>query len=171
MSAAAGAGVGIFLDEGRCGAVRRVALGSLFILAGACSAGLGLEKGKKGGESASSSSASESGPRGAFELECRGRRMYARLRDKGGAASDSEDEELELSALLDGLVGVSVRIAGLSFCVRSESLRDASRALEAWMAGERASEDGRWPRVGEAFCIWCTVLVEEFLDMRAPGSK
>lgn len=150
---AGGAGVGNLLEAGDSGAIRRVALGSLAVFTGDCKVGLGSEKGRKGGESASSSSASESGPRGALELECRGRRMYARLRDNGGAASDSDPEELELSALLDGLLGDSLK-NGLSFCVRSESLRDASRALEECMAGARASEDVLWARVGEAFCTW-----------------
>lgn len=145
--------MGNLLEEENRGAVRRVALGSLGVFTGDCTVGLGSEKGRKSGESASSSSASDRGPRGALGLECRGRRMYARLRDKVGAASDSDSEELELSALLDGLFGDSLK-NGLSFCVRSESLRDASRALEDWMAGKRASDDGRWARVGEAFCIW-----------------
>ena len=38
------------------------------------------------------------------------------------------------------------------------------------MAGDRASDDGRWARVGEAFCTWEIVLVEEFLDMRVPNT-
>ena len=77
--------------------MRSVVLGSAD---GDCFVALGSEKGRKGGESGSSSSASESGPRGALEAECRGRRWYARLRDKGRAASDSDDDELESSALL-----------------------------------------------------------------------
>ncbi len=112
VSAGGGAGVDNLLGDEKCGAVRRVALGSL---GWGCTTALESTNGKKGGESVSSSSASESGPRGALELEWRGRRMYARLRDNWGAAADSEDEEeLESSALLDGLAAVSFN-DGLSF--------------------------------------------------------
>ena len=85
-------------------AMRSVALGSILGSDG-LTAAFASEKGRKGGESASScSSSSESGPKGGLGFEGRGRRMYARLLDRGAAVSDSEDEEeVESSALLEEL--------------------------------------------------------------------
>lgn len=72
-------------------------------------AALAAENGRKGGESSSSSSASERGFIGALLDEYRGlREAKARLRDMGCGASESEEEELEESlAIADGLASLS----------------------------------------------------------------
>lgn len=81
--------------------------------------------------------------------------------------SGSEEEELESSALLEGLGALSFD-GGLSLGVISDSLRVASRAFAncVWVGDD--SEAGIWFNFGEAFCTWYTVFVDEFLDMRAP---
>ena len=131
--------------------LRRVALGSTGV--GSFLTAVGSEKGRKGAESSSSSSASESDPRGFLELEYRGRRMYARLRDSGGAASDSDDEELEKSILLDELAFLSTEDI-LSLAVASDDFRDSSRALPDCPANNGDSGSYRWLIVGEPFDTW-----------------
>lgn len=113
-------------------------------------AALGSEKGRKGGESASSSSwssLSESGPRAVLAVECRGRRMYARLRDMGGAVSESEEEEVESSALLEALP------TSFSFDAVSVLLRGPSRAFAGWKATPVDSNPDCCMIVGEGFWI------------------
>lgn len=146
-----------------CFATRRVSLGS----AVAGFAASGSENGKKGGESSSSSSssASDKGPRGALEFENLGRRMYARLRDRGADDSDSDDDELrESSALLEMLSSLS-RDTILGFGAGSEDFLEPSRAPTDRVALDGDSGSGQWPVGGEGLATWCTVLVEEVRDI------
>lgn len=128
-----------------CFAIRRVSLGS----AVGGFAASGSENGKKGGESSSSSSASDKGPRGALEFENLGRRMYARLRDRGADDSDSDDDELrESSALLEMLSSLSIGTI-LGFEAVSEDFLEPSRAPADRAALDGDSGSGQWPVGGE----------------------
>jgi len=89
---------------------------------------LAVEKGRKGGESSSSSSASDRGFIGPLVDEHRGlREAKARLRDMGCGTSDSDEDELEEElAIADGLASLS-RERRLSCCNTSVDRREALR--------------------------------------------
>jgi len=125
-----------------------VALGSV---GGGGVTALVFEKGRKGGESSSSSSASERGLSGALD-DCRGRRANMRLRFIGCGASDSNDEEVEESlAIAEGLA--------VRWRERCSCLGDASTDL-LW-----AKDDWRSLGVhGEVSCTCVTVLLEAVRD-------
>ena len=126
-------------------AIRRVALESV---GGRGSAAIGSENGRNGGES-SSSSASESGPRGALAVEKRGRRVKARLRDSVAGVSESDDEELEDdSALAEREVDCCLCFGGGSI-----DLRVVSRLLAVWITVDGLSVGTCWAVDGEGFCV------------------
>lgn len=111
-------------EGGRFGDILTVELGS--VEAGGVT-GRRPEKGRKGGDSSSSSSASDRGLRGALEEEYRGRRAYARLRDIGcGASSDEEEDEDESLATADGLASLRTERC-CCFGDASTDLPEASR--------------------------------------------
>ena len=128
---------------------------------------LASEKGRKGCESSSSSSASERGLRGAFDVEYRGRRAKTRLRFIGCGASESEDEEAEESlATADGL---AMRSRERWVCLGDGSTGrcGGSRLRFRWAKTECLSTGDRGEPDREAFCAWVMVLVEVVRDIGA----
>ena len=155
------AALGFARDVGRCeggrfGDILRVELGS--VGAGGVT-GRAFEKGRKGGECSSSSSASDRGFRGALEEEYQGRRAKVRLRDIGWGASSDEEEEDESLAMAGGLASLP---NGRCCCFgdASTDLPEASRLRARWAKEECLSVGVR----GDAgICV--TVWVEAVRDI------
>ena len=121
--------------------------------------GRALEKGRKGGEPSSSSSASDRGLRGALEEGYRGRRAKARLRDIGWGASSDEEVEDESLAIPEGLASLPDERC-CCFGDASTDLPEASRLRARWAKEKRLSVGVR----GDAgICV--TVWVEAVRDV------
>ena len=89
------------------------------------------ENGRNGGESSRSSSASERACNVALDDLNRGRRAYARLRDRGASASDEDpddDKESESGTFAGGVLGRS-KVACFCFGEASKDFRWASLLL------------------------------------------
>ena len=119
-------------EVGRFGDILRVELGSV---GNGGVMGRASEKGRKGGESSSSSSATDRGLRGALEEEYRGRRAKARLRDNEWGASSDEEEEDESLAMAEGLASLPI---GRCCCFGDASidLPEFSRLRARWAKEE-----------------------------------
>jgi len=125
------------------------------------------ENGRNTGEP-SSSSASESGFKGALLVEYRGRRAKARLRDIGCRASDSDEDELEVSLSIAKVLEAFSSDRCLCFGEASPDCREASRLSRRCLKDGCVSREERAAVVVEGAWTCVIVFVDAFRDKGYP---